>query len=210
MWDEPFQRDPQNRFEKWFYWIFMALLGILFVCDLILDYQPRKVSAVFFLISWMVLVAIHELGHAIMAWVCGWSVKCIVVGFGRTIWTTNFWGVPMEWRTFPISGFVQTVPRDLSSPRYKDALIYAAGPGVEILLAGMLIMMIRWDTMFARTDHLGILTAQSFALAAMAGALLNLIPMTISSAGQQVPNDGMGIIRALRCKDSDYRELYEA
>ncbi len=205
---DDFQRAPLNRSERIMYAIMMVVMIGLFACEIIVNYQPRKLAAVFFLISWTALVAIHELGHALMAWLCGWGVRRIVVGFGREIGRCNLWGVPMEWRMFPISGFVQTAPLDLRSPRNKDALIYAAGPGIELVLAAMLTIALGWSTMFTQTDHLGILFVQSFACAAVMGAVLNLIPMSTMSEGQWIPNDGLGIIHALKRTDSDYRELY--
>jgi hypothetical protein len=63
--------------------------------------------------------------------------------------------------------------------------------------------------MFTRTDHLGILFIQSFAVAALAGAILNLIPMPIQANGGWIANDGLGIIQSLRRSDADYRKSFD-
>ena len=207
--DDSFQRDPKGRSERIIYWVFTVLILGLFVAAYMDNTSPRKLSVPFFLGSWMVLVAIHELGHALMAWLVGWGVRRIVVGFGKPVLQFQFRGVPFEIRAFPISGFVEPQQKDLVAPRFKDALIYAAGPGIEIVIAFVLASVVGFTTMFTLTDHLGILFMQSFALAALAGAILNLIPMPIQANGGWIANDGLGIIQSLRRSDADYRKSFD-
>lgn len=202
--DPTSQREPLTRGERIGYWVSLAVILLLFGAEIVFNYEPRKVAAVFFLVSWFVLVAVHEFGHAMMAWVCGWGVRRIVVGFGRTLLRVQLGKTPVELRTFPLEGFVEPYPRDLNAPRLKDALIYAAGPGIELLIAGMLTLLIGPGRMLTQTDHLGILGVQAFASAALVGAVLNLIPMSVESGGHRVPNDGLGILLAWRRPDGDY------
>ncbi len=208
--DPSFRRDPLTRSETIAYWTSLAVILALFGAEIVINYEPRKLAAVFFIVSWLVLVAIHEFGHALMAWICGWGVRRIVVGFGRTVFETKIGGTPFELRTFPIEGFVEPYPRDLHSPRMKDALIYAAGPGIELLLAFALVLLMGKATMFTLTDHLGILFVQSFACAAVTGAILNLIPMSVASGDGRVPNDGLGILLAFGRSDADYSARFDA
>ena len=204
--DDSFQRDPKSRSEWVIYGLFAMILLGLFVAAFLTNESPRKWAVPFFLISWVVLVAIHELGHALMAWMVGWGVRRLVVGFGKTLYQFRIGGVPMEIRAFPISGFVEPVQRDLISPRIKNALIYAAGPGIELVLGFFVASVIGFDILFARTSDLGILAVQSFCLAAVTGAILNLIPMPIRlDGGAWSANDGLGIIQSLMRSDEDYR-----
>ncbi|MDB4632285.1 site-2 protease family protein [bacterium] len=207
--DDSFQRDPNGRTERIIYWAFMILILGLFVAAYVENTSPRKLSVPFFLFSWMVLVAIHEFGHALMAWIVGWGVHRIVVGFGKPVFRFQIRGVPVEFCVFPISGYVEPHQKDLVAPRFKDALIYAAGPGIEIVIAFVLATIVGFTTMFTRTDHLGILFIQSFAVAALAGAILNLIPMPIQANGGWIANDGLGIIQSMRRSDADYRKSFD-
>ncbi|MFT4640752.1 MAG: membrane-associated protease RseP (regulator of RpoE activity) [Verrucomicrobiales bacterium] len=209
MFDSSFKREPMNRSERITYWVSLVVVLGLFGAEIVFNYEPRKMGAVFFLVSWGILVAIHEFGHAIMAWMCGWGVKQIVVGFGRTVFQFKIGETPVEFRAFPIEGFVQPYPRDLQSPRVKDALIYAAGPGIELIVALMIMTVLGRETLFTLTDHLGIQFLQAVAGAAVAGAILNLIPMTAQVEGGMVPNDGMGILLALSRTDGDYRSIFD-
>ena len=202
--DPSFERPPNPRGERMFYGILLlAMLG-LFACELIFNYEPRKISALFFLTSWILLLVIHEFGHALMAWICGWGVKCIVIGVGRTIRTFHFRGVPIEFRLFPVSGYVVPIPKDHRSVHLKNGLIYAAGPGIELWLAGCIFMMLGSQTVFSLSNHWAHLFAQSFAAAAVVGAVMNLIPFPIRSGndGEWTPSDGLGILLAIQGRTS--------
>ncbi len=207
--DDSFQRDPEGRSERLIYWVFMLLVLGLFVAAFVENPSSRKLSVPFLLISWMVLVAIHEFGHALMAWIVGWGVHRIVVGFGKPVFQFQVRGTPVEFRAFPISGFVEPYKKDLVAPRFKDALIYAAGPGIEIVLAFVMASIVGFTTMFTRTNDLGILFMQSFSVAAVAGAILNLIPMPIQTENGWSANDGLGIIQSLSRSDADYRISFD-
>lgn len=209
MLDQSFQREPLTKPERITYWASLTLILTLFGAEIAFNYEPRKLAAVFFLLSWLVLVAIHEFGHALMAWICGWGVNRIVVGFGRPVFQFKIQNTPVEFRTFPIEGFVEPYPRDLHSPRLKDALIYAAGPGIELLAAFMLMLLISRPVMFTLTENLGVLAVQAFACAAVTGAILNLIPMSVQSGDHRVPNDGLGILLALGRSDRDYQSRFD-
>lgn len=205
-----FRREPMTRGERIGYWVSLAVILLLFGAEIVVNYEQRKLAAVFFLVSWLALVAVHEMGHALMAWMCGWGVRRVVIGFGRTVFQFRVGETRVEWRLFPIEGFVEPYPRDLTLPRAKDALIYAAGPGIELLAATLLTLILGAEVMFTLTDQLGILAIQAFASAAVTGAVLNLIPMSAESGGRQVSNDGLGILLAWRRPEADYRERMAA
>jgi hypothetical protein len=51
--------------------------------------------------------------------------------------------------------------------------------------------------MFTVTDNYMKIAVQSFAFAALAGAVINLIPLSIETEEGVTPNDGMGILMCL-------------
>jgi predicted Zn-dependent protease len=69
-------------------------------------------------------------------------------------------------------------------------LIYAAGPGAELLLLGVLLQVFGWELVFSGSGDLGQVALQSLAIAILLGAGFNLIPFSTSGG----VSDGLGII----------------
>lgn len=106
-----------------------------------------------FLITLGLLVVFHELGHFVVARLCGVKVLRFSVGFGRVIWSRRRGPDNTEWAlsAVPLGGYVKMVderegsvdPVDL--PRafnrqsvWKRMAIVAAGPFANLLLAVLL------------------------------------------------------------------------
>lgn len=106
-----------------------------------------------FLVTLGVLVVFHELGHYVVARLCGVKVLRFSVGFGRIVWSRPFGRDGTEWAlsAIPLGGYVKMVDeregdvpaRDL--PRafnrqsvWRRIAIVAAGPFANLLLAVLL------------------------------------------------------------------------
>ena len=192
-----YDAKPADRREKWLVLILvLVFLGGL-SAELIQGNEPRKIATVFFLAWWLPLVLVHEIGHALMARLCGWHIARTVVGFGKVMYRGQLFSAPLEIRLFPIEGFVQMQAPNGKASRIKHALIYFAGPGIELLVFFSIVLMMGWANFFVIEDNYLKLIWQTLAYAALVGAVLNLIPTaTITNEGE-TPNDGMGIIWSL-------------
>jgi regulator of sigma E protease len=110
-----------------------------------------KVGA--FLVVLGVLVVFHELGHYLVARLCGVKVLRFSVGFGRVIWSRRVGRDQTEWAlsSVPLGGYVkmaderedvlapQDVPRAFNRQGVgKRIAIVAAGPIANLLLAVLL------------------------------------------------------------------------
>ncbi len=204
---DPPDRPPQTPNE----WGILVVLGFFFglflVADLVIDASTAKLSVPFFLISWVALLLLHEAGHALMAAWLGWKVERISIGTGRVRWRTQQGQVEVEFRTIPLSGHVIPRPVDLRSPRLKHFLIYAAGPGIELLAVGLCLIWIGPDRMMTGSEAPAIIAVQAFSVAAVFGAVLNLIPLSHPVAGGMAWSDGMGMIRCWFLTDEVYRRM---
>ena len=149
------------------------------------------------LLAWPPLLVLHELGHAVVAHALGWRVYSIVIGFGRTLLRFRYRHVDMEIRLIPLEGFVRTAPRDLVRPQLKSALIYFAGPGVELVLALLILLIVGPAQFFIATNQPGMIATQSLVLAAVLGAVLNLLPHSTETASGSAVSDGLGIFLSL-------------
>lgn len=188
----------------------LAVLGFFFAlfiaADLALEFTVAKLSAPFFLLAWILLLLIHEAGHALMARTLGWQVERISIGMGRIRGRRRWFGVPVEFRTIPLSGYVVSRPNSLRTPRLKQFLIYAAGPGIELMAAALCLAGAGAEALFAVAAAPPLIAVQAFALAAVIGAGLNLIPLSHRVEGGVAWSDGLGMILCWTLKDETFRE----
>ncbi len=198
-------KETTSKGEKVFIVVISLAFLFMMTMEIITNYEPRKLGALLFVIFWIPLLFIHEFGHAIMAKLLGWRVERIVIGFGKVLAHTRLLGAPMEIRTIPLEGFVQIAPKTVTLARIKHALIYFAGPGIELLVFFTITFMLGgFDQMFTVNDDYLRIALQSFAFAALAGAVINLIPIGITTKDGSTPNDGMGILLCLFSSGMDY------
>lgn len=197
--------QPSTKGEKAFLIIgVLIFLGMMFM-EILSDYEPRKLGAVLILLFWIPLLFLHEFGHAVMAKMLGWHVRKTVIGVGQVLIRTTFFNAPMEIRMLPLEGFVQIAPVNLHYPRLKNALIYFAGPGIELLLFFIIMGILGTGQMFVANDDYFTITLQSLAYAALVGAVINLIPVGILTNDGRTPNDGLGIILCLFQPEENYQ-----
>ena len=103
-----------------------------------LDHAPAQANflvAVFLVyVTWVLLVGIHELGHASAAWLSGWRVPAISI-FSVTIWPSQLkikYGLPV----FPTnSGAIFAVPQRQDRLRGALIAIFLGGAGANFLFA---------------------------------------------------------------------------
>lgn len=201
------ERGPVTKDEKWTYAIILIIVIGLFIAEVVRDYEPIKLAGLLVVAFWIPLLALHEAGHAVAAWLCGWHVGQVVIGMGRILGRFRVGSASVEVRLIPVEGFVRTVPKNLNFPRIKSAFIYFAGPGSELLLAGLLVIAIGPSTMFSSSDDYLLIICQSLAVAATVQAVINLVPIAIVTQAGRIPNDGLGIIVSFMQPESHYAEM---
>lgn len=184
----------------------VGLLG-LFVAEVFHDFEPIKLSALLLVLFWIPLLAWHEAGHAVAATLVGWYVGQIVIGMGRLVSSFRLGTAVVEIRMIPVEGFVTSAPRNMHLPRLKSAFIYFAGPGIELLLAAVILLVVGPDKLMTRSNDYLLIVWQSLAFAAAAQGVLNLIPHSITTPEGEQVNDGLGIIRSFTRPDAHYTQM---
>lgn len=171
-----------------------AIVGIAFAVMILAavfeEFSARRLSILFVIIFWAPMLVLHELGHALAAKMLGWRVREIVIGFGRDLWQWQSGETRVRIKLAPVEGYVLPAPQDARHVRIKSMLIYAAGPGAELLLLGLLLMVFGYDAVFGETDDLATIALQSLAIVILLGAGFNLLPFSTEGA----VSDGLGII----------------
>lgn len=198
-------QQPASKGEKIFIIIISLAFLFMMTMEIMSNYEPKKLGALLFVVFWIPLLFIHEFGHAIMAKLLGWQVKRIVIGFGKILFKTHLMAAPMEIRSIPLEGFVQIAPKTIRLARIKHALIYFAGPGIELLVFFTIMLMLGGlQQFFTISNDYSRIALQSFAFAALVGAVINLIPLGVITKDGSTPNDGMGILLCLLSTKMDY------
>jgi hypothetical protein len=171
-----------------------AIVGIVFTIMILFavfeDYSVQRLSVVLVLLFWVPMLVLHELGHAIVARLLGWRVREIVIGFGRDLWQWQIGETRIRVKLAPVEGYVLPAPKNARYVRAKSMLIYAAGPGAELLLLGILLQIFGWEFIFDGSGELLQVVLQSLAIAILLGAGFNLLPFSTDGA----VSDGLGII----------------
>lgn len=112
-----------------------------------------------FVVALGVLIAVHEWGHYRMALTCGVKVLRFSIGFGPTLWshTSSRTGIEYALCGLPLGGYVRMLderegevpvnerPQAFNTqPLARRALIVAAGPVANLLLAALLYSAVNW------------------------------------------------------------------
>ena len=167
-----------------------AVITLFFLVAVFEEFSTRRLSVIFFILFWIPMLAVHELGHAVAAKALGWRVREIVIGFGRTLWKWQVGETRIKVKLAPVEGYVLPAPVDASAVRLKSALVYAAGPGAEIAVLLALLAVFGWDTVFNDSDQVGLIALKTLAFVIIVGAGFNLLPFATDGA----VSDGLGIL----------------
>ncbi|HEY1631491.1 MAG TPA: hypothetical protein VGF56_09250 [Rhizomicrobium sp.] len=138
------------------------------------------------LVSLPPVILIHELGHAVMAWIVGWRVAVIVVG--------PFWlriaplGLRLR-REASVDGRTFNAPRHAGQHTRGRILALLAGGGLANLLSGGLAV---WGA--RQLPPFGAAALAGFGLVSLFIGLSNLIPAQLKSGAA---NDGLRILTTL-------------
>jgi hypothetical protein len=204
----PYDNDQQlTSGERWTVALLLLFFVGMFGAELATNFHPVKLTALFFVLWWGPLMILHEVGHALMASCLGWYVGRVSLGMGPLVRRFQISRTLVDVRLYPVEGFVQPVPMRLRKPQLESALIYFAGPGIELLLLVLLALLVGPRELYTHSDHIGVMIAQGAALVITVSTFVNLIPhyAPMSSLGL-VPNDGMGILRSFQHPDSYYAD----
>lgn len=81
-------------------------------------------------------LVVHELGHYIVARLCGIPVEGFSIGFGLIIWHKRVAGTDWKVKLMPLGG-ANEIEEDalMALPVWKRICIFATGPGVNLILA---------------------------------------------------------------------------
>lgn len=202
------ERGPETSGERLTYAAIALFVLFAFGAEMLSSFEPAKLSILFVLAFTAPLLVLHELSHMVVARSVGWRVERIVLGFGPRLAETTWWGVPVALHAIPVEGFVQCRPRTLEGVRARNAAVYAAGPGIELVLAAG-ILLSYGSGLLSPSSRIEVIALQSLALAAALGGVLNLIPHSRLGPDGEIPNDGLGIFMSFAVPIEHFERMIE-
>jgi hypothetical protein len=158
------------------------LTGILLIC-----------------IGLTVSIFLHELGHWIMARLCGYHPLAFSVGEGRVIWqkqsTTAYWRIHL----LPTSGYIIAVKTSGKEHRWQSFLLSFGGPLFTLLAAVLAWMGWLASKTTSGSEFITILGHSCAVLCVLEVLSLgyNVWPRHSTMGDQIVANDGMGMLTSL-------------
>ncbi len=142
------------------------------------------------LATWIALL-LHELGHALAAWLVGVRIWGIRLGMGPTLWRGSIGGTRFQLGVFPLLGAVHLLDEDASAIGYRDiargrwrfvwgpeawrAPIISAAGGLSNLV-GLLVVAMCWRAAGSPLHGSVIGDFYLFAAVANLAGYLNLLP----------------------------------
>lgn len=183
-----------TRSESWITTVFAVAFTVMITLAVFEEFSVGRLSVVLFFVFWIPMLVLHEAGHALAARLLGWRVREIVIGFGRTLWQRRIGETCVKVKLAPVEGYVLPAPIERGRLRLKSALIYAAGPGAEILLLAVLVAVFGANAVFGDAgENLLHVCLHTLAFVIVLGAGFNLLPFSTGGA----VSDGLGIVSSL-------------
>ena len=187
---DPAPRRPLTSGERLLAGAFLLGFVALMLAEMLQGHDQARLSMFFMLVFWGPMLIIHELGHLWAARSVGFSVSELVIGQGSLLMRRRVGETLVVLRAVPVSGYVVPHSRTGNVERLKMAFIYFAGPGAELLVIALVALVLGPSKLLSPSDSIAVIAAQSLALAAAMGAVMNLVPLPLSDA----VTDGLGMM----------------
>jgi len=155
---------------------------------------------VFAMFGWLVvLLPIHEGGHALAARLVGAEIERFVLGYGPVVFRRWVAGVDVVVHAFPVQGFV-SIADFAHAPRSARIFVYAAGVAAEAVAVGVALLFVGDAMSWTGSISVERAVAMAGVTALTLSVVANLIPRVAlrqpNGEGGEV-NDGRRILEAI-------------
>jgi hypothetical protein len=141
-----------------------------------------------FLVIFLVVIPIHELGHAVAGLLVGHRIRSVVIGVGPPLLAFDLAGVAIRINLLPLGGLTMGTPRASGWLRLRLWIFAAGGPAANVALCYVLQRLYGHDAAVTVEQHR---LASVAASASWTVLVLNLIPF---KTGEGQGSDGHSLL----------------
>lgn len=139
-------------------------------------------------------LVVHELGHAVAAWIAGMRVFEISLGtYGESWFRTHLGGVVLQVNKYPLDGYVNAGHKSMRFMRIRDTVMTLGGPIANAMVALAAFLTLH-ATNISYTSFAGVLLL-FLAISSGIRTLSNLYPRQITMGFGTIPSDGLALLR---------------
>lgn len=137
-----------------------------------------------------VILALHEMGHALTAKAVGLEVNLVTLGVGRFLWSGNLLSTPVRLYAWPLLGLTYLGSQPKQLLRTRVWLSVLMGPMTNVAL--MAVAIILWKPLARALDSNIILIWIMYNAITV---IVNLQPWRVRQSGKSYATDGMQLLQ---------------
>lgn len=175
--------------------VLSMIVAAIYPASVISNGHPGVAAAAALMLAVLspICIFVHEIGHAVAAWLVGWRVHLIVVGSrGFAPRSRKFLRVSRQHRRKDVGGWVHTTPPPNSAPNKGAITVKLGGAMGNLVLAALLLPVV---TMLSDVEKHLYAILVSLSGISVIYAIRNLVP-TWSPGGWH--SDGASLIRVIK------------
>ncbi len=148
-------------------------------------------------ITTLASVVLHEVGHAVLAWLTGMGVVEVCLGSGPLLWSIRRGGTEWAVRSLPTCGFVRPGVEGIRGGRLAHVLTSLGGPAVNLALMSIGLTLGTLTVLEPPVPMDGVTFWDVVVIVNGLIAAMSLIPLSYSSEDGGGVTDGMSMLRFL-------------
>ena len=163
-------------------------------------------NTILFIVVAVVVVTLHELGHAIAAWATRIHVREIWIGAGPPLFSVTFGELKVSLRPFVFEG--RTLLSTTNSSRLRARLWVATLAGPLMSLGTGLVVWLMFPQKFGVALLGGFAPTALFIIVSVLLSIANLLPLKMWSMNGRINSDGLQLLRLPTSPDSDFDSMF--
>jgi tetratricopeptide (TPR) repeat protein len=190
-----FEQRAESNYGKWI--LFYGIAGLTFATIPIQSLHGMGWSFlnIFVLcLTDVMMIVLHELGHAVAAFLMGMEVVEIVIGSGKTIFELQLFSVACKIKQVPDSGLMYSLGKSAHLYRSREFVISLCGPLTNFILLCLALQLPK-ELVFGNLPGTHVSPGIMFCLANSRIFIMSMFPSRVNIDGMRLSNDGLNMLK---------------